>query len=555
MINLKQCYIAKKVNLCFNKKEENNKINREDIKNRGKNVELIKKIKALFQDKTRKITKKDWILLGTITIIYTIISFINLGSMTNPETFVKLTNNTNIQIEIEGNKTYVKKIRHYSGCETGKYKVLGSIDNIEYKEITEFSDKYVFQWSDTPIKSELKYIKIVGTEKQGYIGEIALYNENDEIIKIVSDEDKGKLLADEQAAVPETIGYMNSTYFDEIYFARSGYEYINGMKAYEWVHPPLGKLIQMIPIAILGMNPFAYRLMGNIAGILMIVVMYIFGKNLFKDSKYALLSGLVMMFDNFHFAQTRMGTVDSFLVLFVILSALFMFKYLILKKEDKLNQKVKYIALSGLFFGLSVSVKWTGLYAGLGLCIVFFAKMIKDIVKDKKIDKQYFYIIAYCIIYFIIIPIAIYMISYLAFPNVRPNGIDGFTGILSQTQKMYDYHSKLVAQHPFTSNWYTWPIMLRPVWLHISYLDNGLKSTITGIRKSSSMVGRSSLYYIFSHKNYKDKKKRRHVPSSNDTFKLASLCIYRKNNVHVSLFCRITICNACGSFIYKMDKR
>lgn len=360
--------------------------------------------------------------------------------------------------------------------------LMGSTDNENYKTIVTHKDSYVFMWKDTNINRKIKYLKIISKTNNGYIGEIALYDENEEIVELKTEGNQEKLLIDEQDKVPETIGYMNSTYFDEVYFPRTAYEYLHDMKAYEWVHPPLGKLIQMIPITILGMTPFAYRLMGNIAGILMVGVMYIFGKNMFKDSKYALLAGLIMMFDNFHFAQTRMGTVDSFLVLFIMLSALFMFKYLICDKETSLKEKIKWLFYSGLFFGLSVCVKWTGLYAGLGLCIMFFGKMIKDFIKDKKIDKQYLYIILSCILYFIIIPCAIYVLSYFLFPKVSPSGdVSSFSDIFKQIEQMYNYHSKLVAEHSFTSNWYTWPIMQKPVWLHVSYPAEGIKSTITGI--------------------------------------------------------------------------
>lgn len=509
----------------------------------------MKKLLEIFSDNTRKMTKNDWIILSTIVFIYSIISFINLGSTKNPQTFADINKDNSVIIEVEGEAKYIKKIRHYSGAETGSYIISGSIDNNEYKNINTYQDKYVFMWADTLINEEVKYLKITSKSNEGYLGEIALYDENDNIVKVRAEENKEKLIIDEQNVIPKEIGYMNSVYFDEIYFARSAYEYLNGIMAYEWVHPPLGKLIQMIPIMFLGMNPFAYRLMGNIAGILMVAVMYIFGKNMFKDSKYALLAGIIMAFDNFHFAQTRMGTVDSFLVLFIMLSALFMFKYLVLEKEEPLKEKIKCLFYSGLFFGLSVSVKWTGLYAGLGLCIMFFGKMIKDCIKDKKIDKQYLYIILSCIVYFILIPCTIYVLSYLLFPNVRPSGVASFSDIFKQIEQIYNYHSKLVAEHSFTSNWYTWPIMLKPVWLHVAYPTDGLKSTITGIRKPSSVVDRSSCNNILISKSNKSKKKRRHLYSSNDTCNMVTIYIYRKNNVYVSFLPNIAICNACNCSI------
>ena len=102
------------------------------------------------------------------------------------------------------------------------------------------------------------------------------------------------------------------------------------------------------------MAPFYYRFMGNIAGILMIPIMYLLGKELFKKRKYAIASSLLILLDNFHFAQTRMGTVDSYLVLFIMLSFYFMFRF-INNKNTNIN-----LLLSGLFIGLAISVKWTG---------------------------------------------------------------------------------------------------------------------------------------------------------------------------------------------------
>ena len=100
------------------------------------------------------------------------------------------------------------------------------------------------------------------------------------------------------------------------------------------------KLIQAIPIALMGMTPFAWRMAGNICGILMIAVMYILGKKLFKKRKWAITAALLMMLDTFHFAQSRMGTVDTELVLFSLLAVLFMVNYMQQKEEYKVMETI-----------------------------------------------------------------------------------------------------------------------------------------------------------------------------------------------------------------------
>jgi len=47
-------------------------------------------------------------------------------------------------------------------------------------------------------------------------------------------------------------------------------------------------------------------------------------------------------------------------------------------------------------------------------------------------------------------------------------------------KQMWWYHSGLNATHPYTSQWWSWPIMLRPVYLYQNY-QNGLVSNIYAI--------------------------------------------------------------------------
>ena len=143
--------------------------------------------------------------------------------------------------------------------------------------------------------------------------------------------------------------------------------------------------------------------MGCLAGILLIGTIYIFGVVLFKKRKYGLYAAIIASLDTFRFAHTRMGTVDSHLVLFITISLLFMYLF-----TDK--NKIRYLFLSGLFFGLSISVKWTGMYCGLALAIFYFTHLIIN----KKIKFDY---IIYGTIFFVFIPILLYVSIYLKFNN------------------------------------------------------------------------------------------------------------------------------------------
>ena len=500
-------------------------------------MKLLDKIK--LNDNTRVLNKIDWIIIGIMILVYSILSFIRLGDTSVPITYFTFSENEEVVVTLE-EKSHITSMRYYTGNNLGEINILTSTNGINYEEVKTIKIDSVFSWQDVTLEKEAKYVKFIGLNEGSTLGDVAFYHYSIPLSIVI---DQNSPLTDEIDLVPKEISYMNSTYFDEIYYARTAYEYINGIDVYEWTHPPLGKLIITIPIKLFGFSPFTYRLMGNIFGILLIPIMYILAKRIFKNRKWALLAGLLMMFDNFHFVHTRIALVDGFQVTFILLSVLFMKEYLDLDKKSIFKKKAIYLILSGLFIGLAIDTKWNALYVGLGLAITFFIhlfkeyhvnviKYLKDNINIKRIisiltifliipfvlyylvfiiigkNVSYIILLVYffvllcflfvkfsvfiskdinliklmfvCIISFILIPITIYILSYVLFPGV--SHYDGtITGILDMNGLMYNYHANLSATHPFSSMWYAWPIMAKPVWFFTGATLDGLHMTITDI--------------------------------------------------------------------------
>lgn len=430
----------------------------------------MKQIEKILNEKEIKMTKIDYIIVGIIVALYATLSFINLGSLTNPQTFQTIKKDNYIIFNLK-EETDLSKIKLFNGDLSGAYDLYCSSDNEEYNYVTRITTSGAFAWDEFKLNISAKYLKLVATTPSS-LGEVALYNNYRNKVSIKKTRTKEKTietLTDEQRIIPDEISYLNSSYFDEIYFARTAYNYKEGMETYEWTHPPLGKMIQALPVIIFNnMSPFFYRLMGNIAGIIMIYVMYLFAKLLFKTRKWSILAALLMFFDTFHFTQTRIGTVDSFLVLFILLSLYFMYRYIITTK------KISTLVLSGLFFALSISVKWTGFLGGLALAIIYFTDFIKE---KRPINKT----IIQGTLCFVVLPLLIYTSIYLIYPNNRVAYTNTPKNIIVQTEKMYKYHSTLESEHYFSSPWYSWPISYKPVWYYTKDLSPVTKQTISAL--------------------------------------------------------------------------
>lgn len=429
---------------------------------------MFKKISKYLNDEN-KFNKVDLITIVVIIILYSILSFYKLGSNIAPNTFERFKKDERILIELTEPDDIIQ-FKLFNGEQNSNFQIFISSDNTNYEYSHNYIGNGALSWDIIKPKVKGKYILIIFNE-DSTLGEIALYNNSKEKIKIDNisyNAEQIKKLTDEQDTIPKQVSYMNSSYFDEVYFARTAYEYVENIPTYEWTHPPLGKIIQAIPMFITRhLSPFNYRLMGNISGIIMLIIMYLFGKELFKKRKYGIFASLLMFFDTFHFVQTRMGTVDSHLVLFMMISVLGMIKYCN-------NKKILNLLISGIFFGLAVCVKWTGLYCGLGLAIIYFTYMLKN----KEFNLKH---ILYGAGFFVLIPLIFYIGVYFLFPNNNINYTNNFKSIINQQEAMYNYHSKLEAEHFFSSEWYTWPISYKPVWYHQVIIDNNTKETISGL--------------------------------------------------------------------------
>ncbi len=188
-------------------------------------------------------------------------------------------------------------------------------------------------------------------------------------------DDGAAALFDEHELWTDKYTYMNSTYFDEIYHPRTAYEHLNNVYPYEVSHPPLGKLILSLGIMVFGMVPFGWRFMGTLFGVLMVPVLYVFLKNLFGKTPVALCGAALFTFDFMHLVQTRIATIDTYGVFFILVSYYFMYRWLAVPAGKKLRHYILPLFLSGLFWGIGCASKWTVVYAGAGLALLWLLGM------------------------------------------------------------------------------------------------------------------------------------------------------------------------------------
>ena len=416
--------------------------------------------------------RADAVALSIITLAYAAVAFTGLGDTDAPQSFHEFKSGESVVADL-GQVRDIDSITIYSGLNTGSYRIEASDDGESWFDFASFEQSYVclFKWNSVELDElqtgAARYLRFTAAGEV-WLGELAIRC-GGELAGSCSDAPE---LFDEQNVVPEYQHYTNSTYFDEIYHARTALENLEGVYPYEVSHPPLGKLIIALGISIFGMTPFGWRFSGTLIGVLMLPVLYMLLKRMFSSVRVCACATAIFAFDFMHFTQTRIATIDSYAVFFILLMYLFMYMYVT-------DGKRRDLALSGLFFGIGAACKWTCLYAGAGLAVIWLIHWIRNFE-----IRAFLKNCAFCLVFFVLVPAMIYYMSY--YPYGKALGLDGvgmyFTSdyaniVLDNQRFMFSYHSGVHAEHPYSSRWWQWIIDERPILYYLKYFEDGTRSS------------------------------------------------------------------------------
>jgi len=248
------------------------------------------------------------------------------------------------------------------------------------------------------------------------------------------------------------------------------------------------------------MCPFGWRFMGTLFGVLMLPVMYLIARKITDRTWIAGICTGLYALDFMHFTQTRIATIDVFAVMFIMLEYYFMLKYYRMSFYDTPFKKTLIpLLLSGICMGLGCACKWTGVYAGAGLAVIFFAIMVKRYMEYKRakgnykgyssgilhrniVDNYAKYTVKtllFCLVAFVVVPLVIYTLSYI--PVNDGSGGDFISKMISSQKTMLKYHSESVlsSTHPYSSTWYQWPTMIKPMLYYAETIENGITANIS----------------------------------------------------------------------------
>ncbi|MGN0324731.1 MAG: phospholipid carrier-dependent glycosyltransferase [Lachnospiraceae bacterium] len=449
---------------------------------------------------------KDVIWMLVLTTIFGFLVFYRLGSTRVPETEWTLSSGESGSNEIIlgfSDEVELAKVHIFLGYNSKR--------SISFSYLTKDIEEWQMIEADHIVESAFAWNTVEINQKLDRLG-MVLMEGNASILEIVCEDINGnyilpynasyyRTLFDEQGLYPAVRTYYDQTMFDEIYHGRTAYEFLHQLPIYENTHPPLGKTLISLGIRAFGMNPFGWRCICALFGVIMIPVMYLFSHRMFGRTSGAVFTTLLLGSQFMNFTLSRIATIDILVAFFVLLMFYFMYCFIRNLSVGQLDcRQIGQLLFCGCAMACSISIKWTGVYGAIGIAVIFFTFLLQKMNGINNCKKHHNYLIKLsivCIFCFCVLPLSVYVISYIPFTRVYTDKNLIQTAI-DNGKLMLNYHSNTVFDHPYSSPWYDWLIDKRPLLdVYAVYPDGTISTIATFINPLLCYLGLASLVHQF----------------------------------------------------------
>jgi dolichyl-phosphate-mannose-protein mannosyltransferase len=159
----------------------------------------------------------------------------------------------------------------------------------------------------------------------------------------------------------------------------------------------------------------------------------------------------LMIFDGISMVQARAAMINSLQMLFGLFSLLSFFMSL-----GQSNGKIHrgHLVLAGIFFGLSLATK----LVALNLLLIFIPVLVVCILRR---EKDLWPTLGWGGICLILIPFLVFFCVHLPILSLEGQRWSSLWDIWAFN---FNYHATMRDGHPYASKWWSWPLMLRPIW-------------------------------------------------------------------------------------------
>lgn len=287
------------------------------------------------------------------------------------------------------------------------------------------------------------------------------------------------------------LGSPRALVFDEVYYVRDAWTLWNLGYEGKWpdgvdfvtgggtgfssegvfiAHPPLGKWIIGLGMTLFGpSNPFAWRIMTAVCGILVVLFTMFIARRLFSSLQVAALAGFIVAVDGLAITMSRTALLDGILTMFVLAAFLALLRHL-----DSPHSGW-WLVVAGVLLGAATAVKWSGLYAiaafGMWVLVTEVWRFHRANPAVPLAPAAAFRAVRALILGLFFAALT-YLVSWSGWlltaggydrnPTEGEGVIGALRSLIDYHRAIYGYNIGLTTPHGYQANPFGWLLMIRP---------------------------------------------------------------------------------------------
>jgi dolichyl-phosphate-mannose-protein mannosyltransferase len=281
--------------------------------------------------------------------------------------------------------------------------------------------------------------------------------------------------------------------FDEVHYVPAARTLLDLEGPRNVEHPLVGKELIGAGIVLFGDNPIGWRAFTALAGTATVLGAFAFLWLLLGSMRAALVGAVLTALNQSVYVQARTAMLDIFLGAFLLWAMVVM----LWAARGVSGQVTRRWVGAGVLLGLAVGTKWAAVpyvaLAGLAFLLLRIrdARLAKRPLASALSGKNQPHWPGLPILPGLVllgtVSIATYFLTFLpAFFYAR----DPLTlaGLIPLQREMYALQTQVLQAHTYQSDWWSWPLMLRPIWYFYEW-DEGAQRGVLLIGNPVIMWG------------------------------------------------------------------
>ncbi|MGY6551602.1 MAG: glycosyltransferase family 39 protein [Erythrobacter sp.] len=282
----------------------------------------------------------------------------------------------------------------------------------------------------------------------------------------------------------------SAPYFDEVHYVPAAREIVRWWEAggaetggAGWLnpeHPPLGKYLIALGMAMLGDGPLGWRIMSLGAGVLMLGAGM---RAMWHAScdRFATVAFGVLLASGFHlFVQSRIAMLDIFMAAFLMVAA---WQFAAACREPETGRWR--LALTGAALGLAMAAKWNAaplaMLPGLGFLVARAMAGRRRLVLSRRGAPVPGITLAEAFVWLGLVPLAVYALAFLpayAMGTFLNPSLVQHHGLIGAQAEMLRLQSSVTQAHTYMSAWPQWAANARGIWYLYEFTDGAQRGVL-----------------------------------------------------------------------------